>query len=108
MERLARRKKFQFLRAGKPPPPGSCNYFFFGAAAGFFLAGAFLAGAFLAGAFVADGATTGVGAGVSRKRPFSSRGIFSAALRRARLFRISFNFLSIGSSVLVFCGGGGV
>ena len=67
-------------------------------------AGAFLAGAFLAGAFVADGATTGAGAGVSRKRPFSSRGIFSAALRRAREFRKFFNFLSMGGSVLVFCG----
>ena len=107
MERLARRKKFQFLRAGKPPPPGSCNYFFFGAAAGFFLAGAFLAGAFLAGAFVADGATTG--AGVLMNLPSSSRGICSAALRRAREFRSDFSFLSMeGGSVLVFCGGGGV
>jgi len=63
-----------------------------------FFAGAFLAGAFLAGAFVADGATTGSGAGagvVSRKRPFSSRGIFSAALRRARLFRKFFRFLNM-------------
>lgn len=80
-------------------------------AAGAFFAGAFLAGAFLAGAFVADGATTGSGAGAgveSRKRPFSSRGIFSAALRRARELRISFNFLNMGGSVLVFCGGGGV
>ena len=98
------------MRAGKPPPPGSCNYFFLGAGvAVFFLAGAFLAGAFLAGAFVADGATTGSGAGVFRKRPFSSRGIFSAALRRERLARKSFRFLYMkGGSVLDFCGGGGV
>lgn len=94
------------MRAGKPPPPGSCNYFFFGAAAGFFFAGAFLAGAFLAGAFVADGATTGAGALMNL--PSSSRGICSAALRRARLFRKFFNFLSMGGSVLVFCDGGGV
>jgi hypothetical protein len=40
--------------------------------------------------------------------PSSSRGICSAALRRARLFRKFFNFLSMGGSVLVFCGGGGV
>ena len=108
-------KKFQFLRAGKPPSPGSCNYFFFGAAAFLavgvaFFAGAFFAGAFLAGAFVADGATIGSGDGVvSRKRPFSSRGICSAALRRARLARKSFRFLNMrGVSVLVFCQGGGL
>lgn len=99
-------KKFQFFAGGKPPSPGSCNYFFLGAGAAFF-AGAFLAGAFLAGAFVADGATTGSGV-VSRKRPFSSRGIFSAALRRARLARKFFRFLNIGGSVLVFCQGGGL
>lgn len=112
-------KKFQFLRAGKPPSPGSCNYFFFGAAAGFFLAGAFLAGA-----FVADGATVFFGFGVSAtgarvstteavvflmNLPSLSRGICSAALRRARLFRKFFNFLSMeGGSVLVFCQGGGL